>query len=250
MRRKLLGLGVAAAALALMVPCSALAFDSAEEVLCTCAEDVLGTGDYVSCVSHMTRRLVATGVIDKAARSDLVRNASHTDLEALSDLCASMGGGGEFEGWGVSLQVKTPFYVAPSPTGPVAGAIATFRLWNRTGYDVLQSTPVLPTGEGCTFLVRVLDDQNRLVREVPMGCFEAIGELNMDDGDVLVEADIIVPLIAENADPATGLINGQSLPTGVYRLEMTWNAHGPQKATSGPALQGGFPMAVITLRVG
>jgi len=247
MSKRVIGAGVLLAAVAVSVP--ALAFDSVEEALCVCVDDVLNTGDYVSCVSHMTRRLVATDLIDNRERSALVRAASATDLPALQDECAASTAPAGMEGWGVSLQIDRVFHPAPSPSGPTGGVFATLRLWNMSRDDIAQTTPVFPSGEGCEFLVRLLDGQDRLVREVGVGCVEVISELDMLVGDVL-EHEFLVPLLAENADPATGLLDGQKLPAGVYRLEVTWNAHGPQKPVHAPAMDGGFPTAVITLRVG
>lgn len=248
MSTRVLGAGALLAALAASVPVTA--FESVEQALCVCVDDVLNTGDYVSCVSHMTRRLVATGLIGNAERSALIRAASAADLPGLQDQCEALTAPGDLEGWGVSLQIDRVFHPAPSPSGPTGGVVATLRLWNMSRDDIAQTIPVFPTGEGCTFLVRLLDGQDRLVREVGVGCIEVIGELDMAVGQVR-EHEFLVPLLAENADPSTGLVDGQKLPAGVYRLEVTWNAHGPQEPpVQTPVLEGGFPMAVITLRVG
>jgi len=223
------------------------AFDTVEEVLCVCVEDVLNPGDYVSCLSHMTRRLREKGIIDQQERGEILRAASATDLLALQDECAAAAGVG-LEGWGASLQIERAFYPAPSPSGPSVAAIATLRLWNLTPDGVFQTTRVLPAGEGCEFLVTVRDGRDRQVRRESIGCADAIGELDVASGEVL-EREFLVPLVAENADPATGLVDGQKLPVGLYRVVVVWNAEGPQK-TGGITLEGGYPTAVITLRVG
>jgi len=253
MSRYSFAIAVLALAVAAFLPTDAAALDSVQEALCVCADDVLNMGDYVSCVSHMTRRLEAKGLIDRFERSDLVSGASHTDLEALQDECSALGAGGELDGWGVSLHIDRPFQPAWSISGPTGGLTAILRLWNMTDDDIFQTTDVTPTpanpsGEGCWFIVRLLDSQGRVVRRSLVACFDMIGPLNVLSGEIL-EKEIIVPMVAENADPSTGLANGDKLFDGIYRLEVVWEVHGPQE-TLGVAMEGGRPMAVITLRVG
>jgi hypothetical protein len=247
MRIHTAGIAILLLAAGALAPAPAAAFDTVEEVLCVCVEDVLNTGDYVSCLSHMTRRLREKGIIDRRERGEILSAAAATDLLALQDDCAAASGG-NLEGWGASLQIERAFYPAPSPSGPSVAAIAALRLWNRTPEDIFQTTRVLPAGEGCEFLVTVRDGQDRQVRRESIGCPDAIGELDLASG-VVLEREFLVPLVALDADPATGLVDDQKLPVGIYRVVVVWNAEGPQK-TPGITLEGGYPTAVITLRVG
>ena len=171
-------------------------------------------------------------------------------VAAAAPPASSSPGGGDFSlaGWGTSLHVGTPFYPAPAPSGPSAAAICTLRLWNASPADVFQSTPVLPTGEGCRFEVRVLDGNGEVARRQVVACAQAEGSLDLPIG-VVLEEEFLVPLIAENAE--NGLFHGERLPTGAYVIEATWRASGPLRVEPPMGIFDNLlPMARITIRVG
>jgi hypothetical protein len=239
---------VVAAALSGLAAGPALAFESLDEVRCVCADGALNTGDFVSCTSHLSRRLEVHGLISAAERRDAVREASDADLDAVLATCPT-GGGGAQEGWGVSVEIEDAFWPAMFGTGMIPAVRGTVRLWNATGKDVYQTTQWGPDTDGCTFQVSVIDAQGRQVRAPDTwACYPEMGTLDVPSGTVL-ERTFLTGLGAQDPDPATGLVSGDHLPAGIYRIRVEWMVDGPQEEP-GTILDGGLPAAEITVRVG
>ena len=237
-------------ALAAAVP--AAAFDTLDDVRCACADGALGAGDYASCIAHLTRRLQAGGLIAREERQAAINAAAHEDLAALQADCAEPPPA-FLEGWGVLILVRAAFFPAPTPSGTHSMALGTLRLWNASPQDVYQEarfTPVAtaPTDEGCTFRLRVLDASGRIVREAAVDCLDATAPLDLPVG-TMEERSFEIPLVALNADPATGLPDGERLPIGTYVVQGSWIVQGPNRS---PAVTsaGSEPAASITIRVG
>jgi hypothetical protein len=244
---KNLSLSVLAVLLVSLAPAAAL--DTVDDALCICADGALGTGDYVSCLSKMTRRLVAAGVITQTERSDLVSDASSTDLEALQDYCDSLGGGGGLEGFGTSYHVRDAFCPAWSPSGPLCGVIGKLRMWNFTDDDIYLVSRQGGSAEGCLFVVTVYTANGLVARRTPSACFDALTEYPLPIGTVW-EYDLVVPMMAENSDPAAGLIDSEGLPNGIYEIRIEWILSGPEKVSGTFNVEGDYPEIVLPVRVG
>jgi hypothetical protein len=227
----------------------AAALESVEEVLCICSDGALNTGDFVSCMSHLTRRLVADGVIDNAERQELVSGASSMDLDAIQVDCVDSGDC-ELEGWGVSMHLTRAFIPVSLPRlGRVTAAIGYLRLWNYTPDDVFHTRRTSSTGEGCLFRVRVLNEQGLIVRQETMiGCNAAMGGLDLpgDPLGTLLEEEILIPTLFKESE--TGDLDDEPLPEGIYRVEVRWIVEGPNRDSS-ITLDGGVPLATITMRL-
>jgi hypothetical protein len=228
----------------------AAALDSVEDAFCVCVDGVLGTGDYVSCLSKMTRRLVAAEVITQAERSELIAAAAETDLEALQDLCdAQSSGGGTLWGFGTSFSVRNAFCPSTSPTGPLCGILGKLRLWNNSWDDIWLVARQGGAPEGCLFEVTVEDEQDRIVRTIPVVCLDVITEYELPIGTVM-EYDLVVPMAAENSDPSTGLVNTEPLPDGIYQIRIHWLLSGPENRSGTWSTLGEFPEVIVPVRVG
>jgi hypothetical protein len=234
----------------LLLSFPAAALDSVEDAFCVCADGVLGTGDYVSCLAKMTRRLVAAEVITQSERSELMAAASETDLAALQDYCDSLStGGGGLWGFGTSFSVRNAFCPGTSPTGPLCGVLGKLRLWNLSWDDIWLVSRQGGTPEGCLFEVTVQDTQDRVVRTIPVVCLDVVTEYELPIGTVM-EYDLVVPMAAENSDPSTGLINHEALPNGIYQIRIRWLLSGPENRSGTWSTEGEFPEVVVPVRVG
>lgn len=226
------------------------ALETPEDAMCVCADGALGTGDYVSCLAKMTRRLVAAGDLDRAGRAELVAAASATDLDALDAFCADRGGAGDLEGYGTSLSVGTPFYPAASPSGPTSLALVQVRLWNFSPRDLVLVSNTSGPADGCLFSFRVLDDTGLVVRQAsPAICLPALLDLELDRGEIQTY-DASVPLVAEGSDPAAGVIDGEKLPDGIYQIEVLWHLSGPELGTGSGNFVAPLPTARVPIRIG
>ena len=223
-----------------VLPSGAHRLNSLDDVLCTCVEDVLGTGDFVSCVAHLTRRLVATGRLDPQARARAVSGAAALDRSDLAASCLDRGSG-ELAGWGVAVHVGSAFY-------PVDGvAEATVRLWNRTRDDILLGLVVVGPPETCLFALELVDPPGNVVRQGSLiPCLPAAGSIELPAGRTL-EFPALVPL--RHLGSATGEPDGTPLGLGVYRLRLAWVTDGPDRPGAPPTFTGGHPAAEIPLRV-
>lgn len=245
MRPRLLA-SAALSALVLLTALPAAAVESLDEARCVCADGALNQGDYVSCMSKFTRRLVAQGAIDKVERSNAVADASSEDLAAIVEGCSGSDGNLNVSGWGLGLQVGSAFYPAPSPSGVASAAEASLFLWNFSPQDVFQSTPVSPGGD-CAFTVEIYDRVGNRLRVDDSVCLPTTGRLDMPIGTV-EQRDFLIPLLALGAD--TSLVDGERLPSGTYRIRVTWDTIGPDRTEDAPLLTGSRPSAEITIRVG
>lgn len=229
--------------LALACPSLAWSFDSLEDVACVCAQDVINQGDYVSCVSHLSRRLVAKDAITKAERSEAVSAASGVDYEALQAECDD-GTGLGVAGWGVSLESDSPFYSADPVTGEPAVATLTLRQWNFTEADAFQFTQNGIQFE-CQFELVVKNRVGGVVHRGFPTCGRTFHDKNLFRGESEALA-IQLPMSGLNAE--TGLFDGEALPPGIYRVEVTWIRQGPQDGAS-TDVEGGRPFAGVAVRV-
>jgi hypothetical protein len=237
---------VAALSSLVLLSAPASALESLDEVRCLCASSNVNQGDHVSCLAKFTRRLVLLGIIDKVERANAVADASRDDLDAVRAGCASDEGNSlEVGGWGVGLQVGTAFYPAPAPSDPASAALVSLYLWNFSPADVLQTTPVAPAGD-CVYVVRIVDEAGNVVRSDDSVCLPTFGRFDMPMGSV-EQRDFVLPLLALNAE--TGLADGTRLPSGSYRVEVSWDTLGPD-ADDMPSSPGLAPTASITIRVG
>lgn len=224
------------------VPAAALA--DLDEVRCTCADAAVNQGDYVSCLARMTRRLVLLGEIDRVERSNAIADASNEDLDALAADCGSEAGLA-VDGWGVGLQVGSPFYPAPAPSGVASAAELGLWPWNFSPRDVEQTTSG-PADGPCSFEVLILDSTGGVVRRDDAVCPPLIDELDLPVGTV-ERRDFLLPLLA--LDSETGLADGTRLPTGGDTIQVTWRAFGPS-ADDMPSTPGARSSASISIRVG
>jgi hypothetical protein len=232
--------------LVLFAAAPALALDSLEEVACICADDAINTGDYVSCVSHLSRRLVKKGAITNGERSDAISAASSVDYEQLALDCEADSNGAACApaGWGVSLETDSPFYRANDFNGAAAIASGLLRQWNFTDRDAFQANP--NGGDPpCQYEVVIRDQRRNVVRRDFVFCGPTFTVFDLPAG-TCEELSFELPLEALNAE--TGLLDNETLPPGIYRIEATWTRHGPQVA---PVLvaEGGFPGASVAVRV-
>lgn len=247
MRTVLFILVVLTALFFMVMPASSL--DTVEQAFCVCVDGVMGSGDYVSCLAKMTRRLVASGAITQDVRSALMREAAATDLIALQDFCDSLGGSGDMFGFGTGFSVRDAFCPAASPSGPDCGIIGKLRMWNFTDDDIWLVSRQGGDPDGCLFRTTVHDSMGRVVRNVGPACTDALTEHALPMGAVW-EYDLIVPMYSENADPATGLVNGQKLPNGIYEIRIDWILSGPEKIAGTWIVEGDYPAARVPVRVG
>ena len=157
--------------------------------------------------------------------------------------------GGGLEGFGTSYSVRNAFCPATSPSGPLCGVIGKLRLWNFSRDDIYLVSRQTGPPEGCLFEVTVLDTQDRVVRTVPTLCLDAVTEYALPIGDVM-EFDLVVPMAAENSDPAAGLVNTEPLPNGIYQIRIDWLLSGPEKVKNTFNVEGDFPAVTVPVRVG
>lgn len=232
--------------LCLAFPPPARALESLEEVACICADDVINTGDYVSCVSHLSRRLVKKGAITNGERSDAISAASSVDYELLAIDCEADTNGAACapSAWGVSLETNSPFYRANDFNGAAEVASAVLRQWNFTDRDAFQANP--NGGDPpCQYEVVVRDQRRNIVRRDFVFCGPTFTVFDLSAG-TCEEIAFEVPLEALNAE--TSLLDNETLPPGIYRIEATWLRQGPQVAPEFVA-EGGFPAASVSVRV-
>lgn len=230
----------------LLAPAPASALESLDEARCICADSNVNTGDYVSCLAQMTRRLVLLGALDRVERSNAIADASSADLAAVRAGCSDDEDPGlAIDGWGVGLQVGTAFYPTPAPSGVASAAEVSLFLWNLSPQDVQQTTPVFPAGD-CGYVVKILNQFGQVVRNDESVCLPSVGSFDLPTGTV-ERRDFILPLLAFQAE--TGLGDGTRLPDGAYRIEVGWAANGPN-ADDMPSSAGSSSSATITIRVG
>ena len=233
-----------AALLALLAAAPASALESLEDARCTCADSAVNQGDYVSCLTKMTRRLVLLGAIDRVERSNAIADASTDDLDAILAECGG-DAGLDVSGWGVGLQVGTAFYPAPAPSGVASAAEVSLFLWNLSPQDVDQTTSG-PAVDECLFEVTILDQVGNIVRRDDSVCLPIVDEFDLPMGTV-ERRDFVLPLLA--FDSETGLGDGARLPEGGYSIRVTWRAFGPNRDDM-PSTAGTRPTASISIRVG
>jgi hypothetical protein len=233
--------------LTLAVPPRAAAYDTLDDVLCACADDALGTGDFVACVAHLTRRLVAKGALDAAARQEAISGASRVDVAALDASCSGGGGGSEPTGWGISLHVGSPFYPAFTPSGPVGAAEGELRIWNFSPADVVLGTRQAGPAEGCLFELVIRDAFGRVVHRQDVACLDALGRVEMPRGTVR-SFPFLIPVAYLDSD--TSGRDGEALLAGVYALEARLLAEGPDHPFAPDAFEGGYPLARVIIRAG
>lgn len=207
----------------------ARALDTLEDVHCVCADGALNAGDFVSCVAHFTRRLEASGRMTREERSAAVSGASSVDFALLSRTCPpAFGGGSAEQGWGTSVAVSTPN--PPSSPAFETAVDVRVKLFNDTTCvicpDVEMIMPVQPDGSVCLYEARILRG-GLVVRRELLEC-ELGGDpvLTIPKG-ARVEREFTLPLVALDADPATGLADGTRL-TGVLEVEILWTGEGPE----------------------
>ena len=224
----------------------AQAYESLDDVACACADDALNVGDYVSCFSHLSRRLVAKDAVTQQQRAEAVSQASSVDYEALELDCEAGAGAGDrlVEGWGASLETDSPFYQASPFTGRAPPARATLRQWNFTDRDAFQVNPNGGQPE-CQYSVAIVDQLGRAVRREFVTCGATFHDRDLPAPSEN-RADFEVPLETLNAE--TGQPDGTPLAPGVYRIEATWSRQGPQRE-SRPITEGGLPRAGVAVRI-
>ena len=197
-----------------------------DEVRCACADGARTTGDYVACLSQMTRRLVTSGQLSAAERARLVRRAARAPRASGGDC---FGSGIEslapFErGWAVMTDAAV---IAPGT--PVA---ARFVYWNESPDDV--SLDFSSGGErGCLWDLRLVNERGAIVHQVasPADCTAAMFTLVVASGERWERA-VPIPTVTQAAE--TGEPDGVALPVGLYWLEAittrSWGSPAPNLA--------------------
>ena len=123
------------------------------------------------------------------------------------------------------------------------------RLWNFTDDDIYLVSRQGGSAEGCLFVVTVPTSDGLVARSVPSACFQALTEHPLLIGDVM-EFDLVVPMMAENSDPAAGLIDSEGLPNGIYQIRIEWVLSGPESVGGTWIVEGDFPEVIVPVRVG
>jgi hypothetical protein len=198
-------LGPVALALTLASPAVALTVD---DVRCLCADDAQTRGDYVSCVAHLSRRLLAADTLDSRGRAMLIREAVRATFPP-----PVLAGCGRAEGgWGIGVQADRQGYHV-GDAARVEGI-----LWNLSPDDVTGESSGFGGADGpdeCVLELTVHDASGALVHFAsgPSACPDAVGAYPMEAGRVRRVA-VDVPLVHRASQ--LGVPDGTPLAPGVY----------------------------------
>lgn len=221
-----------AAVLSLPSPVAALEL---EGIRCLCAADATSHGDYVSCVSHLSRRLVASGQLTTRERSRLVRDAAHA-REVPRLTC-----GGGPPRWGVGIQTGVQV-LRSGETARIEGLI-----WNFTPEDVTGTgTSGDGSGDGpdeCLIALELRDDLGVTVHRETLMCPGALTEYPLGSGRARrLPADVALTHVSSDA----GHPDGTPLEPGRYFVRVDVQAAYPNRT---PSLEGLRPHGEVLIRV-
>jgi len=185
---------------ALLVFPSVLPGLDAVSLQCLCADDALNHGDYVSCVAHLSRRLVASGDLDASGRAEMIRKAADSKIpdQPLAGPCGGLA-------YGTGVQADKEYYQI-GDRARIEGIA-----WNLSGTDVYGYGG--GHGDAYFLLLSITDVEGRWVHweDVPVPPFITVSRLR--DGEIRrrsVEFDLV------HFQSEQGLPDGTPLEPGRY----------------------------------
>jgi hypothetical protein len=192
----------------------------ADSLRCFCADGALNHGDYVSCLAHMSRRLVASGDLDAKERAAMVREAAGSRIpgQPLSIPCSGLS-------YGTAVQADRQIYKVGD-----RAQIEGFA-WNLSGTDVIGY------GGGHSIVsylhLSIIDAEGRRVHweDPPVPPFNV--DSRLQDGEILrrsVEFDLV------HLDSELGLPDGTPLEPGRYFAFLFGGSGIPHRGPPDPAL--------------
>jgi len=199
----------------LVLPARSAAWD-ADSLRCFCADGALNHGGYVSCVAHMSKRLVASGDLDAEGRAEMVREAARSRYPQEPPGFDCTGG----LGYGSAVQSDRQTYQV-GDTARIEGM-----LWNGSGDDVWGWSGGSPDADEILFCLRITDSFGSLVYDYPCISLPLPTSVALESGRVrrfALDVDLV------HRDSALGLPDGTPLEPGTYFVRVFSTAAFPYR---------------------
>jgi hypothetical protein len=233
-RAAALGWVVALAALAVPLPSQGM---DAVAVRCLCQDGALDHGDYVSCVSHLGRRLVAKGVLDASERALLVQEAARSRVpDELQDLNCT-----RYIGWGTGVQADARTY-APGETARIEGLLWNFSPDYVYGEGAASAGPPA-NPNSCLILLTLRDTLGNVAHREEVLCVYTMEPYPLGEGQVRrLSAELeLVYLRSE-----LGIPDGTPLQPGTYLAVAESMAEYPHHSSASGGLH---PLSAVPIEV-